>query len=362
MCRLRRARISRRSNRWRTFRYGYKPALSGQTNRTREDNVMKANNRMWRRTAGAGLLALVFMSAAPAARAAPELYDTHVHMFSSDTDKYPLNTTGGVPEVANKMAERAKNDPRPPEPMLKFWQENGVTGGVGVQYYSAYKSDNRFLVDSADAHRDKLVAEVILDATQPDAPAKLQDLVQHHNVTSLRLTGNQDKQGGYPWLDSPPAQAVWAKAEQLGVSLVIMYPPGKPTAAAFQHVVGLARRYPRATIILDHFGWPALEATPDFGLTSDVYLPLKPYRNIYFKLSTSILNELDAAKIPTADFVRYAVDLFGADRIMWGSGYGGTSNDYPNLVRRVVAATAKLTPDEQRRLLHDTGYAIFRRH
>jgi predicted TIM-barrel fold metal-dependent hydrolase len=317
---------------------------------------MKASNRMWRRAASAGLLALVFASAAPAARAAPELYDTHVHMFSSDTDKYPLKTT-----VTSKTAERAKNDPHPAEPMLKFWQETGVTGGVGVQYYAAYNADNRFLLDSADAHRDKLVAEVILDATQPDAPAKLQDLVQHHNVTALRLAGYRDSQGGYPWLDSPPTQALWAKAEQLDVPVVIMFGPGKPTAASFQHVIDLARRYPRATIVLDHFGWPAIEPTPDFGLSRDVFGSLKPYRQVYFKLSNSVLDELDAAKIPTADFVRYAVDLFGADHIMWGSGYGGNSSSYPDLVRHVVTATAKLTPDEQRRVLHDTGYAIFGR-
>ena len=306
-----------------------------------------------------GALSLLPLASLAAEPSAP-LYDTHVHLFTPDMQRYPINLSGGVPEVASVLKREILADPHTPDVVLKAWAENGVSGGVAVQFYSAYKTDNHFLLDSADAHRDKMAACVILDGTDPSTPDRLKTMAQTHPVTGLRLTGYPDARGDNPWLDSAPVQATWAEADRLGLAVVVMYPPGKPTAAAFGHLNVLARRYPHAKLILDHFGWPVVNKGPDYGL-SDAYDALKGPSNIYFKFTTSNIDVLTKAQVPPQDFLRHGADMFGADHIMWGSSFGAAAPPYAELVGRIRAAVVKLSPAERRAVLHDTGRAMFAR-
>jgi predicted TIM-barrel fold metal-dependent hydrolase len=306
-----------------------------------------------------GALSLLPAASWAAEDSAP-LYDTHVHLFTPDMQRYPIDLSGGVPEVARVLKGEIIAAPHTPDVVLQAWADNGVAGGVAVQFYSAYLNDNSFLLDSADAHRDKIAACVIFNATDPSTPAALKAAARTHGVTGLRLTGYPDAQGNYPWLDSDPAQATWAVADQLGLAVVVMYPPGKPTAAAFAHLNVLARRYPHVRLILDHFGWPVFVGAPSYGL-SDAFEPLKGLPNLYYKFTTTNIDALAKAQVAPEDFLRHAVDVVGADRIMWGSSFGAAAPPYADLVKRIRLAVVKLTPAERRAVLHDTGQAMFGR-
>lgn len=321
---------------------------------------MTTRRRLLQSMSAISLLPTISAGSALAEPAETPLYDTHVHLFTPDMQRYPINLSGGVSEVAKVLKDEIVASPHTPDIVLEAWAQNGVSGGVAVQFYSAYKNDNSYLLDSADAHRDKIAATVILDAVDPSTPAKLRALTKQHGVTGLRLTGNQDSQGQYPWLDSDVAQATWAAADQLGLAVVVMYPPGIPSVAAFSHLTVLARRYPRAKLILDHFGWPAFEGPPDYGLSA-AYDALKGPSNIYFKFTTTNLDALTKANVAPEAFLRRAVDAFGADHIMWGSSFGANAPPYAQLVKRIRSAAVTLTPAERRAVLNDTGHAMFAR-
>jgi L-fuconolactonase len=284
-------------------------------------------------------------------------YDTHSHFFSNDVAKYPIDTTGAH-EGAEVLRARILTNPSTPENILRLWAANGVEGGVGVQYNSAYKTDNSYTLDSSDAHPAQIAAVIILDARKPETPDKLRDLVQYRGVTGLRLTGFPDKDGNYPWLDSEAAQNTWAEADRLGLAIVLMYLPTEPSAAALRHIDDLAARFPNVKIVLDHIGWPAVAGSPDFGITP-AHAALRQHKNIYFKLTTINLDNLRTGNVPAPEFVRHTVDIFGADHIMWGSDYGNTPGDFSDMVKRAEDATSLLTAAERRHVLHDTGKAIF---
>jgi L-fuconolactonase len=290
---------------------------------------------------------------------AVSLYDTHSHFFSSDEARYPLNTTGS-PEGAENLRARILSNPSTPENILRLWGENNVKGGVGVQYNSAYKTDNSYTLDSSDAHPDKIAAVIILDARKPETPEKLRELVEKRGVTGLRLTGYPDKDGSYPWMEAPEAQATWAEANQLGLAMVLMYLPTKPSPEALRRIEVLAKKYPRVKVVMDHIGWPATEAGPAYGISPEL-VSLARLPNVYFKLTSINFEHLDEAKLDSAPFVRRAVDVFGADHMMWGSDYGNTKGTFPDMVSHALAATALLTPRERRQVLHDTGEKIFAR-
>jgi predicted TIM-barrel fold metal-dependent hydrolase len=119
----------------------------------------------------------------------------------------------------------------------------------------------------------------------------------------------------------------------------------------------LAKRFPNTRIVLDHLTWPAPEGAPTFGLSPE-HLALKSLTNIYFKFTTLNLQELEKAQVSAADFVRHVVNVYGADRVMWGSDLGNSKQGYADLVRSAIAATTKLTPSEQRQILRETGIAV----
>jgi L-fuconolactonase len=309
----------------------------------------------------AAAAACLLTSACQTTANAPQLrlYDTHSHFFSNDIAKYPIDTTGAH-EGADVLRARILTNPSTPENIQRLWAANGVEGGVGVQYNSAYKTDNSFTMDSSDAYPDKIAAVIILDARKPETPAKLRELVQKRGVTGLRLTGYPDKDGNYPWLDSESAQNTWAEADRLGLAIVLMYLPTEPNQKALEHIGALAARYPHVRIVLDHIGWPAITGAPTFGITP-AHAALREHPNVYFKLTTITLDNLKAGNVSAPEFVRHVVDTFGADHVMWGSDYGNTPGEFSDMVGRAADATSLLSPRERRAVLHGTGKAIFAR-
>ena len=310
-------------------------------------------------------MAFVLLTCLPGFRASGErhetmLFDTHAHFFSNDVARYPIDTAGAR-EGADELRKRVLTAPSTAEIILKSWDGLHVEGGAGVQYNSTYKTDNRYLMDVCDSHPDRIGAVVILDPQSTDTPALLRKFVTERGVTGIRMTGFPDSTGHYSYLESEAALNVWAEADKLGIAVVLMYLPGRrPSEAALTRIGELAARFPRLPVVLDHIGWPAAEGSPDFGLGA-AHHALAASENVYFKLTTINLNVLDAAGIPSDQFLRHVVDLYGADRLMWGSDFGNTKGEFADMVRRANAATGLLTDEERRKVLHDTGKRLFAR-
>lgn len=286
-----------------------------------------------------------------------KLFDTHAHFFTNDTKRYPVDLTGAR-ETPEELAARLERDPSTAARVLELWDECGVTGGAAVQYNTVYKTDNSYAIDVADAHHDRVSAVLILRAQEPETPAKLRAIAGAHNVSGLRLFGYPDTQGNYPWLDSPAALETWDVAAALGLSMVIMYAPGKPSHAALRRIIALARRYPQTVIALDHCGWPGVEGGVA-GTIGPEHLELTDIPNIHFKFTQINFNRFAETGIDPAAFVRLLADTYGADRIMWGSDYGNTQNSYAEMVDQAIAATAQLSDTERTQILHANGARLF---
>ena len=292
---------------------------------------------------------------APTGPASVSLYDTHAHFFTPDTARYPQDLRGAR-EGEAQLRARIAASPNTPETVLPVWRANGVAGGVAVQYAEAYKRDNRFVLDSGDRVPEKIAVVVILDPLSPDSPAALRRLVRDHGVTGVRITGRPDADGNYAWLDAPSAQAMWQVADDLRLAVVIMTLPAELSSSALARIAAIAKSFPNARVVLDHVGW----AKPGADLDA-LHTGLGDRRNVYFKLTTVNLESLERAGQDPVAYVRRVVDLFGADRVMWGSDFGRTALPFAAMVHRMEAAAANLTPSEKRQVMHDTGYRVFRR-
>ncbi|WP_066825146.1 amidohydrolase family protein [Sphingomonas mali] len=287
----------------------------------------------------------------------PRLFDTHAHFFTDDTERFPIDVTGAREGEAEVRARIAR-DPATAERLLALWDQCGVTGGAAVQYNTIYKTDNSYTLWVADVNHHRVSAVLILRADFPGTPKQLRALATRHNVCGLRLFGYPDADGSYPWLDSPAALETWDVAASLGLTMVIMYAPGKPTRAALHRIIALARRFPKTVIALDHCGWPGVE-NGVAGTIGPEHLELVDVPNIVFKFTQINLNRFRETGIDAAQFVRLIVDTYGASRVMWGSDYGNTKDAYPDMVAQAIAATSLLSAAERAQVLHDNGAKLF---
>ena len=282
------------------------------------------------------------------------LFDTHAHLISTDEVRYPRAgaDTGGTPPPGVGVAVPEA------EKLLAWMDDAHVAGAVAVQRRGTYAFNNNYILDSSDLFRSRLMPVVVLDATDAGTPELLRQYVRERGLAGLRLTGTLGEGGTLPWLSSAAALRSWAVAEEHGLAVVIMTSPPGRMPQALSEYQRLAQQFPNVRLVLDHLAWPEVHGAPLYGI--DVALrALAPLRNVHFKFTSINIGQLTAAKLVPAELLRRVVDVFGAERVMWGSDVGNSVGTYAEFVRNALAATAQLDAAEQRQVLRDTGMRVF---
>jgi len=304
---------------------------------------------------------------APSA-ARPLLFDSHAHLVADDQVRYPRNpmkraadapprAPGVIGNPGGKHGPNPINEVPDVARMLVWMQEENVDGAVAVQKRMIYRYDNSYILDSSDAHPEIFSAVVILDAEDAGTPGLVRSYIEKNGLAGVRLFGGRQPDGTMPWLNSPQALKTWDVAEEFGLVIdleVLAVGGGGPSVPT---IIELARRYPNVRIVLDHLLEP--EATEEhFGL-DERFEKLAHEQNIFFKFTSINLDEYREADVPAEQVLRRAVDLFGADRIMWGSDIGTSSGTYKEMVQRMLDASVLLNDEEKRAVWHDTGKRVF---
>jgi L-fuconolactonase len=324
----------------------------------------------YRRSLALALLALgLRLAGAQSLPVTSELFDAHLHPVADDVDRYPRvppNSAPVAPPAANVHAPvgigglpgvpvaQTDVDAR----LLNWMDAEHVSAVAAIQKRGTYGTDNSYLLEAADAHPGRLRPVVILDMEDPATPQRLRRMVREHALAGLRLTGAPSADNTYPWLNSPQALRSWEVANAAGLVVDIMITNQDNSAYGIPAIIQLAKAYPHVRVVLDHMLFPSARGAPDYGLTA-AYRRLSRQRNIYLKFTTINLDVLRAADVPAEDFLRHALDLYGAARVMWGSDAGNSAGAYHELVERILAATSRLSGSERRQLLHDTGERVF---
>lgn len=283
-----------------------------------------------------------------------QMFDTHGHFYTNDVDNYPFTATTARygPEV---MVAKAMRFPQRPQEVFAFWDEVGVAKGIGVQYSSTYRFDNRYLLDISRQHPDRIIPVVILDPVGAETPATLERMTAENRIAGVRFTGGPSN-GEFVFLSDAAAPA-WQAANRLGLTIVLM-PIGGDTAAAMGKVAEHAARYPNVNILLDHIGFPRPQDRPDtFGLTPQ-HLALRSHHNVYYKYTTLLIEQLHAAHIEEAPFLEYMVETLGSNRMTWGSDVGNTPGSMFGWVQYALASADGLSLADKQNLFWNTAEAI----
>ncbi|MBT2302048.1 amidohydrolase [Variovorax paradoxus] len=299
----------------------------------------------------------------------PLLFDSHAHLVADDQIGYPRNPMqraadapyrppGVIGKPGGKHGLTPINEVPDALRMLRWMSDENVDGIVAVQKRMIYRYDNSYILDSSDKYPDLFSAVVILDAEDAATPGLVETYIEKNALAGVRLFGGRKPDGSMPWLNSPMALKTWDVAQTAGLVMdleVLSEGGGGPSIPS---IIELTEKYPNVRIVLDHLLEPEMEEGEHFGL-DERYEKLAGRERIFFKFTSINLDICREAGIPAEKVLRRAVDMFGADHVMWGSDIGTSSGTYKDMVQRMLDASVLLTPQEQRAVLHDTGKQVF---
>jgi L-fuconolactonase len=190
---------------------------------------------------------------------------------------------------------------------------HGVSGGIVVQA-APTEAETAFLLEQAAQHAG-LVLGVVgwIDFEHADAASRIQALAADPRLVGLRpmLQDLPDP----AWIARAAVQpALQAMADSALVFDALVHPVHLP------YIDALAEQYPDLTIVIDHAAKPSIATGQgrDEWVGGLAALARRP--SVYCKLSGLWTEAAQGAPVSSVEpWAKAAIDLFGVDRMLWGS-------------------------------------------
>jgi L-fuconolactonase len=260
--------------------------------------------------------------------------DTHVHVISSDEERFPLDPSGVT-------GPWYRDDPCSVGRLLNLMDDAGVDAAVLVQPFSAYQFDNRYCAYAARQHPERCTSVAYIDLSADDAIEAMEHVVLREGMRGIRWVSIQEEGLGGPEL--------WKAIADLGVPTVVTI-----LADRLEELAETIPTIPPIPLALDHCGFADFsKGIPDaLGALSD-------FPTLHLKVSTNALDRMAEHGDPS-ECVADLAARFGAHRLMWGSDYSQTHDRlYPELVEWGRRACARLSDDDRAQVLGESALSLW---
>lgn len=258
--------------------------------------------------------------------------DIHPHVISDDDARYPRDPLFGV------QSDWSRDRPVTIAKLAAAMDAAGVQKAAIVQASTCYGYDNSYVVDAIAEYPGRFTAVGSVDVLQPDAPRRIRDWMKR-GVSGLRLfTGGSTAAFDTSSLDDTKSFPVWELCGEAGLSMCL-----QTSAIGLAQTAGLAKRFPKVRIILDHLARPEISDGPPYKKAASLFA-LTPFENIYLKVTPRIFHESQRGEASPETFFPKLVAAFGASRLAWGSNFPaseGTMADNLKVARQCLACLSE---------------------
>lgn len=265
---------------------------------------------------------LLLASAAATAAAAPRdplIIDTHMHVWSMDSSRYPFSPP--EPNYGRPKQEGTV------DMYLEEMKRDHVTRAVLVQERSS-GWNNRYIADSVRRFPHLFVGHGLIDPHDPKNAEVLEREVKQNGLAGMRLSPIYHPPKRFPgdqWLNSPANYPLWKKAGELGAVFNVFLAP-----AQMGQLADMVRRYPKVKVVIDHLGRPdILDHAP--WVEDASLLELARYPNVWVKF-TELYTASKTKAYPYKDvhpFAQMVYEKFGPRRLLFGTGMVGATRRIP---------------------------------
>jgi predicted TIM-barrel fold metal-dependent hydrolase len=271
--------------------------------------------------------------------------DAHVHVWTPDTNAYPLD----------KAFKREDMQPKSftPAELFAHTKPSGVARVVLIQM-SYYRFDNRYMLDVIAEHPGVFSGVGIVDHHSADVSANMKQLAKK-GVRGFRIHAQGDEAA--KWIDDDGMATLWktAREEELAVCPLI-----NPTD--LPHIDTLCKKFSDTCVVVDHFARIGMrgEIVAD---QLEQLCKLARYPNVYVK--TSAFYALGKKQPPYTDLlpmIRRVVEAFTPQRIMWASDCPfqvQEKHTYADSIALIRDQADFLSPEDKQAILRGTAEKVF---
>ena len=273
--------------------------------------------------------------------------DAHVHVWTPDTDAYPLA----------EGFDKAKMNPASftPEELFAECRPHGVDRIVLIQM-SYYRFDNSYMLKAMADHPGVFSGVAVVDETATDLHKTMTDL-KAKGVRGFRLYANAKNVSD--WATSSGMKQMWKIGAEENLNLCLLSNPD-----ALSSIHEMYGNFPKTPVVIDHFS--RIGTTAEIDQTDlDNLLALADFENITIKLSAFYaLGRKAAPYTDLGPMIQQLRDAFGAERLMWAT-------DCPYQVQNGHSYQASvdlirdpdlldfLTEDDRQHILRKTAERVF---
>jgi L-fuconolactonase len=275
------------------------------------------------------------------------IIDIHPHIISDDEVRYPPAPLFG------KRSDWSQERPNTVEALIAAMDDAGVAKAAVVHSSTTYGFDNAYVVDGCNTYADRLLAVGSVDVAAPDAVAVIKDWTAK-GLKGLRIfTGGSTKDFDPTELENPAAYPAWELLGELGIPMCIQTGPiGLP------QVRDLATRFPQVNIILDHLGRPDVLDGPPYANAQSLW-GMADLANVYMKLTPRIMGDVKKGEADPASFFAKTVEVFGADRLAWGSNFPTSPGTLGEILATAQDRLASLSDEDRAWIFGKTAQKLY---
>ncbi|MCI0874433.1 MAG: amidohydrolase [Chloroflexi bacterium] len=277
------------------------------------------------------------------------IVDTHVHIWEMP----PIAPIG--PTAPNWTSEPTESGNA--ELLIDDMDANGVDKTVLVQTsWSTW--DNGYVADSAINYPGRFASMGLVDPLANDNAEKSVYWMDERGMAGFRF--HPDYYPDVEILKRPENAEMFRQIEKRSGIVQVHNRTGNAHQLDYA-----AAKYPGITWLIDHMMYPTPEMAPGWDEYRPV-LALAGHENVHIKISD--VHSRSAREFPFPDMhdvVKMAVNAFGIERCLWGTGYPGhhrVDHGWLSLedeLRLVREGFNWLTTSEQVKLLGDNAMRIW---
>lgn len=264
-----------------------------------------------------------------------DVIDSHTHVISADTDRYPPAPLGG------HQSDWSKARPVNHDGLAAAMDRAGIAKAVVVQASTVYGHDARYVAEAVHAHPNRFVGVFSIDPLASDAVEQMKRWIGEGLVGVRLFTTGSTMPGQAHWLADEASYPAWEYAEVHQISVCLQM-----TIAGIPMLRTLLGRFPKVRVLLDHLARPDLSDGPPYSRAQPLF-ELANFPGVYLKLTNRTIAAAGEGVSTAATFVPHVVKVFGAERILWGSNFPAAEGTLPDLLSEAKAAVASLPPSEQ---------------
>jgi len=292
------------------------------------------------------------------------VFDTHTHAWGAPSPEHPWTNGPLVEEFASHFSTDIVYTT---DELLADMDDTGVDEAIVVGYPITDWTDNWYTVKAAE-ETDRLMGIAMVDQFADGAADTLREVMSHEGMLGFRLGAvcpydEMWERFDYDetWLrDAIDETGFWEAAVETDAVVQIL-----SHTSQLDQALELVEAYPELRYTFDHFAHA--DAGDDPAESFAGFEPLAEYDNVTVKISE--IAHTSNAEYPyedAFDHVRWLLDTFGRERVLWGSDFPNVS--HPEFGRMGYADTHEwldevpyLSDTDRRWLLDDAARSFFDR-